>query len=434
MARSLFKGTRAFGAIICGQAVSTIGSGMTRFGLGIWVFTTTGDAEAFSTLLFFAVLPLGLGSLFAGPVVDRFSRRAVMLAGNAVASLSTLAVATLYFTEALEVWHLYIALFVNGVANAFVLPALESSVPMMVPKEELGRAAGFIQLVQGVETIVSPALAGVLVGTLGLGALFVADFVTFGASMLALGLSEVPRPRVDEGRKGLWAEFVFGIEYIRERSAFLYLMSLVTLAMFLLPGIGYALVTPLVLTFSTEQAAGFIVSGFGFGSILGGAALAVWGGPERKVSGMLGAMVVAGLATMLVGWRESEALMAFAFVLVGASFIFMIGLNRVLWQTKAAPEVLGRIFSLRVALGVGAQAIGILVAGVLAERVFEPMMAEGGALASSAGALLGAGEGRGMALMFVLVGAALLSLALVSALLPSVRLLEDRIPDHVPEP
>lgn len=431
MRQILFTDSRAFYAIILGQMVSTVGSGMTRFGLGIWVFAETGDAAAYSTLLFFAVLPLGLGSLFAGPLVDRLNRKHVMIAANAVASLSTLVVALLFFADALELWHLYIALFINGVANAFILPSLDSSIPLMVSKEQLGRAAGLTQLVQALETILAPALAGFLVGLVGLGAIFVVDFVTFGASLLALVLSAVPQPQRGAARKSLWAEFAFGVSYIRERPAFLYLMGFVTLTMFFLPGIGYALVTPLVLTFSTEQAAGLVVSGFGVGSFIGGIALTVWGGPQRRMNGMLAAMVIAGIGAMFVGLRESELLMAFGFVVIGASFIFMVGLNRVIWQVKAAPDVLGRIFSLRVALGVGAQSLGVLIAGQLAETVFEPLLMDGGALAGSVGTVIGVGDGRGMALMFVLVGIALVVVAVVSALASSVRLLEDRLPDHL---
>ncbi|MEM6526946.1 MAG: MFS transporter [Chloroflexota bacterium] len=431
MRSTIFRDTRAFYAIIFGQLVSTVGSGMTRFGLGIWVFSETGDTSAYTTLLFFAVLPLGLGSLVAGPLVDRFSRKQVMLIANTVASLSTLVVAVLFFANVLELWHLYVALFINGVANAFILPALDSSIALMVPKDQLGRASGLTQLVQALEIVLAPAAAGFLVGMVGLGAIFIVDFVTFGASILALALSAVPNPQRSEEGMNLWAEFAFGVRYIRERPAFLYLMGFVTLTMFLLPGIGYALVTPLVLTFSTEQAAGLVVSGFGVGSFIGGIALTAWGGPQRRMNGMLAAMGIAGFGTVLVGLRESELLMAFGFVIVGACFIFMVGLNRVIWQVKAAPDVLGRIFSLRVALGVGAQSLGILIAGPLAEYVFEPLMAQDGALSGTIGMLVGVGDGRGMALMFVLLGLALAAAAVLSATSPSVRLLEDRVPDYV---
>jgi len=434
MKQNIFNGSDAFYAIILGQLVSTVGSGMTRFGLGIWVFIETGDASAFSLLLFFAVLPLGLGSLISGPIVDRMNRKQVMIVGNAVASLSTLVIAILFFADVLELWHLYIALFANGVANAFILPALDSSIPLMVSKEQLGRAAGITQLVQAMETVLAPAAAGFLVGFLGLGAIFVVDFVTFSASIIALFLSNVPQPQSSNDSDSLWADFVFGVRYVLDRPAFLYLMGFVTLAMFLLPGIGYALVTPLILIFSTEQAAGLVVSGFGVGSFMGGILLTVWGGPKRRMTGMLWGLGIAGVATILVGLRENEILMAIAFVILGASFVFMIGLNRVLWQTKASPDVLGRIFSLRVALGVGAQSVGILIAGPLADNIFEPLFVEGGMLASSVGNYIGVGAGRGMGFMFILVGLALILIAVLSSIASSVRLLEDRVPDYIEPP
>ncbi|MEM9955427.1 MAG: MFS transporter [Chloroflexota bacterium] len=426
-----FTEMRAFYAIILGQIVSTIGSGMTRFGIGIWVFAETGDAAAYSALLFFAILPIGLGSLFAGPLVDRLNRKQVILVGNIVASLSTLVIAVFFFTDALEIWHLYIALSINGVANAFILPALESSIPLLVPKEELGQASGLTQLVQALETILAPALAGFFVGFLGLGAIFIVDFVTFSAIIIALVVSVIPQPKRKEEPKSLWGEFVFGIRYITDRPAFLYLMSFVTIAMFLLPGIGYALVTPLILSFSTEQVAGLVVSGFGVGSLLGGILLTVWGGPKRRTMGMLVATLFAGIGSILVGIRPNAFLIAFAFIIVGASFVFMVGLNRVIWQTKAAPDVLGRVFSLRVVLGVGAQSVGILIAGTLADSIFEPYFMRDGLFADNLGQLIGVGDGRGMAFMFILVGISLILLSIISALTPSIRLLEDRIPDYV---
>ena len=424
---------RAFYAIMAGQLVSTIGSNMTRFGLGIWVLQETGDTAVYSILLFFAVLPLGLGSLFAGPLVDRWNRRTVLIAGNAVASFSTLIVALLFYADALALWHLYLALMVNGVANAFIFPALDASVPLLVSKKQLGRAAGLTQMIQAFEVILGPALAGLLIGEAGLGAIFIVDFVTFGASIVALLLSTIPQPAIDadaDDQQSFWQSFSFGIRYIRERRAFLYLMGFVSLTMFLLPGIGYALVTPLVLSFTNEQAAGLVVSSFGLGSLIAGILLTAWGGPTRRMDGILGAMGLAGLAAMLVGLQENVWLIAAGLMFIGISFVFMIGLNRVIWQVKAAPGVLGRVFSLRVVVGVGAQSLGVLLAGFMAERWFEPLLRPGGALAGSVDSLIGTGDGRGMAFMFMLVGVLMVSLTAVCFILPQVRLLEDQIPDY----
>ena len=428
---SIFSGQRAFYAITFGQLVSLVGSGMTRFGLGIWVLLEIGDATAYTAMLFFAVLPLGLASIFTGTLIDIWDRRIVMLLGNVVASLSTLVVAILFFTDTLAIWHLYVALAVNGLANAFVIPSIEASVPLLVKRENLGRAAGLTQMTVSLEIILAPALAGVLVASAGLGVIFIVDFVTFGVSVIALALSTIPRPVVSADRgANLLDSFVFGLRYIGQRPSFVYLMVFITITMFLMPGIAYALSTPLALSVADETVAGLILGAFGAGAMVSGFLLTAWGGPKRRMTGMLVSLTLAGLASMLIGVREIIPLMAAGVFLLGVTFMFMFGLNRVIWQEKAAPEVLGRIFSLRVALGVGAQSLGVLVAGPLAQHIFEPMMVQGGPLAASVGAFIGVGDGRGMALMYIVAGLMLIALVAVSALTRHIRLMEDLLPDQ----
>ena len=156
-----FTAQRAFFALAGGQLVSTLGSGMTRFGLGLWVLSDEvgGSAADYTTMLFAAILPLGVASLFVGPLIDRWNRRWTMILANAGASAPTIIVALLYFSGALEIWHLYIALVANGVASAFILPALDASTPMLMPQDQLGRAAGVTQMLQSFEIILAPVLA-----------------------------------------------------------------------------------------------------------------------------------------------------------------------------------------------------------------------------------------------------------------------------------
>ena len=429
---SRFRAQRAFFALAGGQLVSTLGSGMTRFGLGLWVLDQTGDAAAYTTMLFAAVLPLGVASLLVGPLIDRWNRRWTMIIANAGASAPTLIIALLYFADGLEVWHLYIALVVNGVASAFILPALDASTPMLMPQEQLGRAAGVTQMLQSFEIILAPILAVPLYLGLGLGAVFFVDFATFGVAILMLALSIIPQPARLLGQAGesIWSEFRFGITYLRERPPLLWLLFFVTTSMLIMPGIGYALATPLALSFSDEAGAAVMMTAFGVGSLVSGIVLAAWGGPQRRMNGIIGAMILAGVGGIVTGLSESLALTSAGVFLIGFSFVFAIGLNRVIWQVKAAPEVLGRLFSLRVMVGICAQSAGIVVAGPLAEGVFEPLMEPGGGLAGSIGSIIGEGEGRGMGLMYIIAGLSLIALAIGSLVARPIRRLEDALPDQ----
>lgn len=414
--------------------VSTLGSGIIRFGLGLWVLDQTGDVAAYTTMLFAAVLPLGIASPVVGPLIDRWNRRGTMIVANAGASAPTLILALLYFADGLDPSHLYVALVANGVASAFILPALEASTPMLMPKDQLGRAAGVTQMLQSFEIILAPILAVPLYLGFGLGSMFFVDFATFGVAILVLALSVIPQPvRVLEGAgASLWSEFRFGITYLRDRPPFLYLMFFVTAAMLMMPGIGYALATPLALSFSDEAGAATLMTAFGVGSLVSGTFLATWGGPKRRMNGIIGALILAGTGAIVTGLSESLPVTAAGVFVIGFSFVFAMGLNRVIWQVKAAPEVLGRLFSLRVMLGFCALSLGIAIAGPLAEGVFEPLMESGGALAGSVGPVIGVGDGRGMGLMYIISGLALIALAAGSLLVRPIWRLEDALPDQPP--
>ena len=431
-----FTAERAFYAIAAGQIVSTIGSGMTRFGVGLWALDQTGNVAVYTTLLFMAVLPLGVASPLVGPLVDRWNRRRIMMFANVGASAPTLIVALFYLTGTLAVWHLYIVLAVNGVAIAFIQLALDASTPMLVRPERLGNASGVTAILQSVDFILSPLLAVPVYLVLGLGAVFVVDFATFGVSIIAIALSVVPQPAraLEEGASSLWSEFRYGIKYLVQRRPFVYLICLVSASMFLMPGIGYALATPLALSFSNETGAAVMMTAFGVGSLVSGLLLTARGGPKRRMNGILGAMALAGVGAIVVGLYENLLIATGGVFIIGAGFAFAFWLNRVIWQVKAAPDVLGRVSSLRIMIGIVAQSAGVLAAGPLAESVFGPLMEAGGGLAGSVGAVIGVGADRGMALMYIIAGGTLIGLAVASLIMRPIWRLEDMLPDQAPLP
>ena len=407
---------------------------MTRFGLVIWVLAETADTTAYSLLLVASFLPIGLGGIIAGPLTDRRDRRVIMIVGNACASLSTLVVAGLWFTDVLEIWHLYIALFANGIANSFVIPAFDASVPLLVRKEQLGRAAGMSQTIAALEMIAGPALAGILLGTVGLGIIFIVDFVTFGAVVLALGIAVIPRPPKTESAAaeiGLRNELKSGWKYLNTRPPLRNLLIVVTVAMLFMPGFGFALCTQLVLSFADEQAAGLVLASFGFGAFAAGILLAAWGGPKQRMHGVLAGLLAASFSMMVIGIQENVLITALGVACIGMSFTMMMGLSRVIWQVKVAPSFMGRLFSIRLMFGVAAQCSGLLLAAPIAEGFFEPLMADDGELSGSLGVLLGTGPGRGMGLMYETIGVIVLVLTLLALISTNVRSLEKNLPDQI---
>lgn len=140
------------------------------------------------------------------------------------------------------------------------------------------------------------------------------------------------------------------------------------------------------------------------------------------------------MGAILVGLSENLILATGGVFTIGVGFAFAFWLNRVIWQVKAAPEVLGRVSSLRIMICIVAQSAGVLASGPLAESVFVPLMEAGGGLAGSVGTVIGVGANRGMALMYIIAGGTLIALAVASFITGPVRRLEDALPDQARQP
>jgi hypothetical protein len=168
--------------------------------------------------------------------------------------------------------------------------------------------------------------------------------------------------------------------------------------------------------------------------VVGGVLMSVWGGPRRIIRAILLCFLVQGLILLLGGARPNLLLIA------GAASVFtfcepiILASSRTLWQRKVPLDLQGRVFAVRQLIAWSAMPLAFLLAGPLADFIFEPLMAADGTLASTVGAIIGVGPGRGIGLLFVLIGCLILAgLALAARYRPLVRF-EEEIPDVLPEP
>ncbi|HJQ36450.1 MAG TPA: MFS transporter, partial [Thermoanaerobaculia bacterium] len=170
---------RVFSVVWFSQLVSIVGSGLTSFALGVWVYERSHSATQFALITLFLVLPGVLLSPLAGALADRWNRKLLIILGDCGSALGTLAIALLVYADRLEVWHIYLATAFSSVCGAFQWPAFAASIAMLVPKERLGRANGMVQIAEAAGLVISPLLAGVLVVTTGLWGVILIDFATF---------------------------------------------------------------------------------------------------------------------------------------------------------------------------------------------------------------------------------------------------------------
>ncbi|MBU7014902.1 MAG: MFS transporter [Theionarchaea archaeon] len=427
---------RTFFVIWIGQFVSLIGSGLTGFALGVWIFLKTGSVTQFTLIALSAAVPGVLASPFAGALVDRWDRRWVMILSDCGAGICTLAIAVLLYSQRLSVWHIYLTTGVTSVLSTFQWPAYVAATTLLVPKRHLTRASGMVQTGQAVSRILSPIIAGILIVVIDIWGVLVIDFATFLFAMTTLLLTRIPSPvTTSEGagaRGSLLHEAAFGWKYIRARVGLLALLLFFAGANFSF-AFFTVLFTPMILSFASPAILGSVQSVGGVGMLVGGFALSTWGGPRKRVYGVVGFGFVLGAAVIMSGLRPDPVLIAAAQFAGFFTLPLINGCSQAIWQVKTPPDVQGRVFSVRAMIAWSTTPLSYLLAGPLADQVFEPMMAPGGILSASVGQIIGTGPGRGIGLMFIILGAVMVAVSSVSILYSRLRHVEDELPDMIEE-
>lgn len=435
MPKNQRKNMSAFTVIWIGQVFSLLGTSMTRFALTIWAWSITGEATTLALVGFFSYAPTVLLSPFAGALVDRWNRKLAMMLSDLAAGISTIIVLLLFVTGNLQIWHLYVTGAFSGAFLAFQFPAYSATITMLVSKDQYGRASGMLSIARYGSSIFAPVLASILLGIIGINGILSVDVITLLVAISVLLLIHIPQPKVtEEGRKSkgnLWKESIYGFRYISKRPS---LLALQLLYFFIMLFVFFAItvMSPMILarTGSDVTVLGIVESAFGIGGIIGSVVLSVWGGPKRRINGVFIGFIFAMLGLLLMGLGRDPFVWALAAFFTMFFVPILDGSDQAIWQSKVPPDVQGRVFGSRLLLSDSSIPISMLLAGPLADHIFEPAMMQGGSLVAIFGGLVGTGPGAGMSLIFVFAGALGILIALIGFSLRVVRNVEDILPDH----
>jgi DHA3 family macrolide efflux protein-like MFS transporter len=435
MVSSRFSGMFGFTIVWFGQVVSMLGSGMTSFALTIWAWQLTGQATALALVGFFAFFPMVALSPIAGALVDRWNRKLVMILSDLAAGLATVALFVLLQLGMLEIWHVYIAAAFSGAFQAFQFPAYSASITLMIPKDQLTRANALYGMVRSIPTVFAPMAAGALLAFIGIEGIMVIDIVTFTFAITTLLFVHVPQPAQEsageDAQRSLLSDSLFGFRYIFARPSLLGLLLFFLFVNFMLSFSGGVL-SPMVLarTGSNEIVLGTVQMMFGIGGVTGGVLLSVWGGPKRKMLALLGSVLVATLiGNTLIGAGRGLVMWAAGAFIMSSVIPIASGSSHSIWQTKVPAHLQGRVFSARIMIGQIGGAVALPLSGVLADRLFEPLMRGASPLARALAPVVGTGPGAGMGLMFVLFGLLGAAVTIAAYLYRPVREIETLLPD-----
>lgn len=432
--QSMRSRTLTFLLVWLGQLVSLVGSGLTGFALGTIVYETSNSVTQYGLVVLSAMLPNILISPLAGALVDRWDRRRVILFSDLIAGLSTLCIALLFLSGQAKLWQICLTSIISSACNAFQWPAYAAATTLLVPKEHYGRANGMVQLSQAVSYLISPALAGFLVMRIQVAGVILIDFATFLFAVLTLLLVQFPTPKPitdEKAKKGsLRQEIAYGLIYLAARPGLMGMLMLFAALNFLM-GFVNTLVTPLVLAFTTKDILGTMMSIGGTGMLVGGGVMSAWGGPKRRINGVLGFLFLTGVFILIGGLQPSIYLTTIAAFGFFFCIPFVGAASQAIWQSKVAPDLQGRVFATRSMIAQLAAPVAMVLAGPLADCVFEPLLATGGLLSRNIGQIIGTGQGRGIGLMFIVAGFFTMIVTVAGYSYPPLRLVEDELPDVI---
>ncbi len=429
------KSMRSFTLIWFGQLVSILGSGISSFGLGIWVYDKTGSASRFAFTFLFSMLPGIIFSPIAGSLADRKNRKFIIIITDLLDAVLKLLIVGLLVTGRLEIWMIYPFNFLSSTLGTFQGPAFSAAIPLIVPKKSLGRANSMNQFLSALNTILTPILGAVLYTPLKLAGLFAIDFATFFVAIVIMLFQKIPQVYEESEHpnffKTITADFKFTMQYIKSKTGFVKLIFSFTVLNFI-ANFAMVLLGPLVMANYDKTIYGLVESVLGVALFVGIFLTSALPDFKKKVRSIYLAIIVASVGLTVVGISANWYLIA------AGMFLFFIPVpyaNRelnILEQTKIENSALGRVGSIVGAMMQLASPIAHVSAGLLADKVFIPMFEAGGSLSGTwLDVMLGSGNSRGIGFMFIICGILLLLTCITMLFNKSVMRFEIDNPDVI---
>ena len=429
------KGLKAFTLIWVGQGFSMIASAMTHFAMGIWAWDQTGQATSLALVALFSFAPVVIFSPIAGVLVDRWNRRWVMIFSDIGAGLVTLSIFILMVTGKLEVWHLYITGAVGGIFGAFQWPAYSAAISLLVPKKQYAYTRGMISMAESGVGVLAPILAAALLGSISIKGIFLIDLATLVVALAFLLLVTIPEPKRKAGGQsfgGYFKELTYGFRYLIKRPSLLNLQLVFFLGNFFAT-LAFTLINPMILAATNNQPTvlATVQSVGAIGGLVGGIILTAWGGPRKKIHGVLVGWAIVGVGIALMGLGCSLIYWMSANFLMMAVLPIVNGANQAIWQSKVSRTGQAQVTSTRRLISQMAALFALAVSGPLADQVFEPaMIAQSSWLFRFLGLVIDPAPGAGMSIIITISGILVLCVGLGAYRNRLVLHVEELIPDH----
>lgn len=365
--------SRNYRLFFVGQGLSLIGTWMTQTAT-IWlVYDLTNSALLLGIVGFAQQIPNFLLTPFAGVFVDRWNRHRTLVITQVLAMIQSLALAFLALTGTIQVWQIMALSVFQGFINAFDMPTRQAFVVEIVEKKEnLGNAIALNSSAFSGARLIGPAIAGFVIASLGTGACFLIDGISYIAVIAGLLAMRLPARslKLHTEKDHIWQKLTEGFAYAFGFPPICSLLLLIALVSFM--GMPYTVLAPI---FATEvlrggpETLGFLMAASGLGALIG----AIYLSSRQTVLGLgkiiATAPAVFGLALIVFALSHVLWLSLLAMLFLGASLILQATSSNTILQTIVDEDKRGRVMSFYTVAFISMVTFGNLAAGSLASKI-----------------------------------------------------------------
>lgn len=418
---------KKFMIIWLGELISGIGSGMTAFALAVYAYQTTGSVTLVSVISLAAFLPTILLSPLGGVLADRYDRRLLMIIGDLCSGLGLLYVLWNIHAGTGSMLPVIAGVAFNAVFVALMEPAFKATITDLLTEEEYARASGMVQIAGNARYLISPVLAGMLLTVSDIRLILLLDICTFFITITTVAIvrKSIAKP-VRAESEGALAEMREGFAVLKENRGISNLIVLMAFVCFFV-GFLQTLIGPMVLAVSDAATVGTLESVCAVGMLVGSVIIGVTGIRGSYVRSLQCAGMAAAFFMALSGISVRLSVTGAGIFLFFLALPFLNTSADVLVRSNVAGELQGRVWGIISLLSQAGTALSFAISGVLADHIFEPMLAEDGILAGSIGSLIGTGQGRGIGFMLILSGLGMLPAAFAIGRNKAIKGLQENV-------
>jgi len=361
---------RNYRLFFLGQGTSLTGTWVRRTALGWLIYQLTGSRAQLGTLMGLSLLPLFLLSPTAGAIADRVDKRRMIILTQVVAAATSAVIAALVLSGHARPWHLMVLAVLAGTAFAFEVPARQAYVVEMVGRDQLMNAIALNSALVNLSRILGPAVAGLVMGSIGIGFCFLVDALSYVAVIFTLLALRVPTRPVPPRTESRWQQLSAGfVEVHRNRRVRILLLLLLLTGIFgwssqtLMPAIAQDLLH------LSETQYGLLMSMFGVGAIVGALLVAARSAREASRLQVFGGVWVLCVGALGVSVSRSPVTMGLALAVAGFGAVVFMSTSNTLVQTGVGDDIRGRVMGIW-SLGFGAALpAGAFLSGWVAEII-----------------------------------------------------------------